>query len=264
MRGPLLKFNWRSKDAIDLVRKIRPGLTASYDHDQMRMLVAPIEQVQHYGTVYRCRYVFLIHEEGLMVMRLHLEPDAVRTSPRPQRTRSTYVHQRVVSSSTISDKFSDMSINETHLEAHIGRMEYKQVPWSATSGLTVKLALYCLVRLAAEDGSDLKEEYPPLLSTVEPAPPRHVPQAAPLPSPLPRNPTLTTSTGPNTPRTSSTTAGHFYDTTVRWNSARTGYSYTDNNNEWVSNDAPSKWKVYGDKMIRLDGHPPYPRANKLP
>lgn len=169
------KFNWRSQDAIDLVRKIRPGLTASYDHDEMRKLVAPIEQVQNYGAIYRCRYVFLIDEEELIVMRLHLEPDAVRTSPRPQRTRPKCAHQRVLSSSTVSDKFSDMSLDETDFEAHIGRMEYKQVPWSATSGLTVKLALYCLVRLAAEDGSDLKEEYPPLLSTFESAAPRRVP-----------------------------------------------------------------------------------------
>lgn len=34
------------------------------------------------------------------------------------------------------------------------------------NGLTIKLALYCLVRLADEDGNDLKVEYPPLVSPV--------------------------------------------------------------------------------------------------
>ncbi|KAL4931389.1 uncharacterized protein BDV17DRAFT_288932 [Aspergillus undulatus] len=44
--------------------------------------------------------------------------------------------------------------------------KYKTIPWSASSGLTVKLALYCHIRLASEVGSELKLDYPPLASPV--------------------------------------------------------------------------------------------------
>lgn len=60
----------------------------------------------------------------------------------------------------------DESVRESVLKARIGLMKYKRIPWSAENGLTIKLALYCLIRLADEDGNDLKVEYLSLVSPV--------------------------------------------------------------------------------------------------
>ncbi|RAK97448.1 uncharacterized protein BO80DRAFT_448436 [Aspergillus ibericus CBS 121593] len=154
------KFKWRPAKAVDTVRNT---VDDSYEDGPMRDDVRPFEQVQYYGAVYRCRYVFIITEEELVVMQLHLAPDPVRTSPRPVRTRPPPpAHQRGLSSSTISGQPTDMSVDESDLKPRIGLVKYKSIPWSAEAGLTIKLALYCLIRLADEDGNDLKVEYPPL------------------------------------------------------------------------------------------------------
>ncbi|KAJ0416715.1 hypothetical protein BJY00DRAFT_291015 [Aspergillus carlsbadensis] len=155
------KFKWSSQSGINTVRNKVDDSYEEGDRDDVR----PIEQVIHYGSLYNCRYVFLITEKVLVVMQLHLAPDPVRTSPRPVRTRSTTSHERIVSSSTVSQQMSDMSLHESDLKRRIGLPKYKTIPWGATSGLTIKLALYCLIRLASEGGSDLKQDYSPLPST---------------------------------------------------------------------------------------------------
>ncbi|ODM15239.1 hypothetical protein SI65_09180 [Aspergillus cristatus] len=161
------KFNWSPTNAITTVQTT---VNDSYEDAPMRDDVRPFEQVQYYGAVYKCRYVFIITENELVVMQLHLAPDPVRTSPRPVRTRPPPSHQRVISSSEISKQFTDMSIDESVresvLKARIGLVKYKRIPWSAEKGLTIRLALYCLVRLADEDGNDLKVEYSSLVSPV--------------------------------------------------------------------------------------------------
>ncbi|KAJ5827891.1 hypothetical protein N7447_004654 [Penicillium robsamsonii] len=196
------KFNWSLTNAFNVILKNR-----LYEDSPLIDTVRPIEQVQHYGAVYGCRYVYIISNRELVVMRLHLAPFPVRTSPRPQRTRPPPSHQRVISSSTISKQLTDMSIDESSFKASIGLVEYKKIPWSATSGLTIKLALYCLVRLAAEDGNDLKPDYPPLASKVG------LLSTAP-PSSQPRNPIPTASTVTSTPQASNETEAQFYDTVI--------------------------------------------------
>ena len=161
------KFSWFPTNAITTVQAT---VDESYEDAPMRDDVRPIEQFQYYGSVYKCRYVFIITENELVVMQLHSAPDPVRTSPRPVRVRpQPPTHQRVISSSEVSKQFTDMSLDESvrefALKAHIALVKYKRVPWSTENGLTIKLALYCLVRLAHEDGNDLKNEYPPLVSS---------------------------------------------------------------------------------------------------
>ncbi|GLA55869.1 hypothetical protein AnigIFM63604_003088 [Aspergillus niger] len=160
------KFKWDSACGIDTVRNSEDD---SYEDAPERDDVRPIEQVQYYGAVYRCRYVFVITEKELVVMQLHLAPDPIRTSPRPVRTRPSASHQRVLSSSEISKQFTDKmsldeSVKESALRARIGLLKYKRVSWNARKGLTIKLALYCLIRLADEDGNDLRTEYPSILA----------------------------------------------------------------------------------------------------
>ncbi|KAJ5593080.1 hypothetical protein N7537_009984 [Penicillium hordei] len=251
------KFNWSSINAFNAVQNTRNGF---YEDSTLIDTVRPIEQVQYYGAVYGCRYVYIISDQELVVMQLHLAPDPVRTSPRPQRTRLPPSHQRVTSSSTISRKLTDMSIDESCFKASIGLVEYKKIPWSATSGLTIKLALYCLVRLAAEDGNDLKTDYPRLTSQVEPSVTQLLPSTA-LPSVQPRGSIQTSSTVASTPQTSNETAAQYYNTTVVWNKARTGYIYKDNNSQWVFDDPTSNWKEIGGQIFKFQGAPPYARSS---
>lgn len=253
------KFNWSSTKAINVVQNMKDG---SYDDSPSSDDVRPIEQVQHYGAVHGCRYVFVISDQELMVMRLRLAPDPVRTSPRPQRTRPLPSHQRVTSSSTISRQLTDMSIDDSSFKPRIGFVEYKKIPWSARTNLTIKFAIYCLIRLAAEDGNDLKTEYPLLASAVGPSVAQRVPSTPLPPSSPPRNPIPTASTVTSTPQTSSETPAGYYQTTVVWNTTRTGYTYRDNNNNWVFNDATSNWREFGDFIVKLEGSPPYPRSRK--
>lgn len=245
------KFNWTSTNAFNVIQSVgnRP-----YEDSPSIDLVRPLEQVQYYGAVYKCRYVYIISDQELVVMRLHLPPSHVRTSPRPQRTRPPPSHQRVTSSSTISKQLTDMSIDESWFKASIGLVEYRKIPWSATSGLTIKMALYCLVRLADKYGNDLKTDYPSLASEVS-----SVTQRLPstMPSSQPRNPIPTASTVVSTPQTSNESAAKYYNTTVVFNQDRTAYSYKDNNGQWVINDSKSNWRVIGDKIYKFHGAPPY-------
>ncbi|KAL2811844.1 hypothetical protein BJX63DRAFT_422081 [Aspergillus granulosus] len=153
------KYNWSSASAISTLQNM---VYDSYEHTPKHDDVRPIEQVMHYGSLYKCCYVFVITEKELVVMQLHLGHDPVRTSPRPVRTRPPTLHQRTASSSAISKQLSDISIKDSDFKLHIGLVKYKTIPWAARSGLTVKLALYCLIRLAHEDGSDLRLDYPPI------------------------------------------------------------------------------------------------------
>ncbi|KAJ5803933.1 uncharacterized protein N7518_000236 [Penicillium psychrosexuale] len=191
------KFNWSSVNAINVIQNMEHD---SYENARAGDMVRPLEQVQHYGSVYGCRYVYIISDQDLVVMRLHLAPEPIRTSPRPQRTRPLLpLHQRVISSSTISRQLTDMSIDETFFKPRIGWLEYKKIPWSATSGLTIKLAIYFLVRLAAEDGYDLRTEYPSLASTVESSVTHRVPSTTLSPTSQSRSPIPTASTVASTP-----------------------------------------------------------------
>lgn len=253
------KFNWSSINAINVVKNMKHG---SYEDAPLSDTVRPIEQVQHYGAVYGCRYVYIISDQELMVMRLHLAPDPVRTSPRPQRTRPLPSHQRMTSSSTISRQLTDMSIDESSFKARIGRVEYKKIPWSATSGLTIKFAIYCLVRLATEDGNDLKTEYPPLASTAAPSVAQYVPATSLPPSSQLRSPIPATTTATSPPQANNQSETQYYDTTVVWNTARTGYAFKDNGNNWVLNDSISNWREIGNKIYKFQGTPPYARSNK--
>ncbi|KAB8239894.1 hypothetical protein BDV35DRAFT_375173 [Aspergillus flavus] len=156
------KLNWSLANAIDTILNNTDG---SYEDAAARDDVRPVEQAQYYGAVYRRRFAFIITEKELVVMQLHLAPDPVRTSPRPVRTRPPPSHQRVISSSEISKQLTDMSIDESVLTPRIALVKYKSIPWSAHGEcLTIKLALYCLARLADEDGLDLRDAYPPLVS----------------------------------------------------------------------------------------------------
>lgn len=249
------KFNWSSINALNAAQN------GSYEDSPLADLVRPIEQVQYYGAVYGCRYAFIISDQELVVMQLHLAPAPVRTSPRPQRTRLPPSHQRVISSSTISKKLTDMSIDESYFKASIGLVEYKKIPWSATSGLTIKLALYCLVRLAAEDGNDLKTDYPRLTS-LESSITQNLPSTV-LSSSQPRNsvPTSSTVASASTPQTSNENEGLFYDTSVQWNKSRTGYVYKDNNGKWIVDDLISNWKEIGKSIYKYEGAPPYARSS---
>jgi hypothetical protein len=254
------KFNWSSTHAISVVQNMTDG---SYEDARLRDTVRPIEQVQHYGAIHRCRYGYIISDQELMVLRLHLAPDPVRTSPRPQRTRALPSHQRITSSSTISRQLTDMSIDESSFKARIGRVEYKKIPWGATGGrLTIKFALYCITRLAAEDGNDLKTEYPPLASTVAPPVTQRVRSTVLPPSSQPRNTVPTASTVTSTTQTSKQPeVDLYYDTTVTRNAAGGGYDYKDNDKKWVFNDDKANWTVFGEKICKLKGSPPYPRSD---
>ncbi|KGO61331.1 hypothetical protein PEX2_094190 [Penicillium expansum] len=251
------KFNWSSMSAINVVQNMRNGF---YEDSNLIDSVRPIEQVQHYGAVYGCRYVYIISDQELVVMQLHLAPAPFRTSPRPQRTRLPPSHQRVTSSSTISKQLTDISLDESSFRASIGLVEYKRIPWSATSGLTIKLALYCLVRLAAEDGSDLKTDYPRLTSQVESSGTQLLPSMV-LPTSEPRIIIGTSSTVTSTLQTSNEAAAQFYDVTVQWNKARTGYVYQDNYGKWVFDDSTSNWKQIGNQIYKFQGAPPYARSS---
>ncbi|EKV10547.1 Serine/threonine-protein kinase ULK2 [Penicillium digitatum] len=248
------KFNWSSTNVFNVIQGAK---NKTYEDSPSVDLVRPIEQVQYYGAVYGCRYVYLISDQELVVMRLHLASTHIRTSPRPQRTRPPPSHQRVTSSSTISKQLTDMSIDESCFKASIGLVEYKEIPWNATSGLTIKMALYCLVRLADKYGNDLKHDYPSLASKVEPSVPQSLSSTT-IPSSQPRNPIPTASTVGSTPQTSNNPANKYYTTTLIWNTTRTAYIYKANDGKYVTDDSPSKWRVIGDKIYKFEGFPPYP------
>ncbi|PYI01820.1 hypothetical protein BO78DRAFT_401019 [Aspergillus sclerotiicarbonarius CBS 121057] len=159
------KYQWSHEEAIRIVRSHRHG----YEHTRPD-IVRPLEQVQFYCATYRCRFGFLITDEGLLVLEATQETD-IQRSPRPRRNVRPPSHQRVASSSTmdmsisgVSEAISDMSVKSSDMGApSIRLMKYVFVPWGAqgVGNLTVKLALYCIARIANED-SGLKPDYTPL------------------------------------------------------------------------------------------------------
>ncbi|PWY86482.1 hypothetical protein BO94DRAFT_597104, partial [Aspergillus sclerotioniger CBS 115572] len=175
---------WSYHEAIQVVQRGSDDL--GYEYDELRDTVRPLEQTQHYSILQGSRYTFVITEEALLVMRLCLSVDPVRTSPRPVRNTTTsstsapvQSHRRVVSGSTISEAMSglsEMSIDSVTKKkgVDVGMVEYSVVPWKGRGdGLTIKLALYCLVRLANE-ANELQESYdslqPPPVAPIQNAP----------------------------------------------------------------------------------------------
>ncbi|PYH94466.1 hypothetical protein BO71DRAFT_475959 [Aspergillus ellipticus CBS 707.79] len=276
------KFKWSTTNAINTINIVRTGMDDSYEDAPMRDDVRPFEQVQYYGAVYKCRHVFVITEKELVVMQLHLAPVPVRTSPRPVRTRQPPPsHQRVVSSSTVSRQLTDMSIDESVLKARIGLVKYKRIPWSVENGLTIKLALYCLIRLAVEDGSDLKTEYPSLIYPVGPSPgiseisePLSTSQS-PKPSQFGEGKGKIPNTAASMTTASSVTGNssmtnkmesQYRDVKVAWNKSHTGYNYAlgdpTDAKSWIIDESPESWREIGAHIFKFSGKPPFLRSLK--
>ncbi|KAL4957593.1 hypothetical protein BDW69DRAFT_180516 [Aspergillus filifer] len=239
------KYKWSSTSAIDTVRN---SIDGSYEDAVTRDDVRPIEQVLYYGSVYKCRYVFVITDKELVMMQLHLAPDPVRTSPRPVRTtRPLASHQKIISSPTISKQFSDMSIDKADLK-------------NRKLGLQT---LYFLVRLAYEDGRNLKNNYPPF-SRSSSVPGGKVKDVGSLAAPTASSyrssepstqPSQESNENANeksagTPsRTAADTATsnrqQYIDVKVSWNSGRTEYIYAVGDpkvsDNYIVNDPPGNW-----------------------
>ncbi|KGO69903.1 hypothetical protein PEX1_106970 [Penicillium expansum] len=82
-----------------------------------------------------------------------------------------------------------------------------------------------------------------------------------LPTSEPRIIIGTSSTVTSTLQTSNEAAAQFYDITVQWNKARTGYVYQDNYGKWVFDDPTSNWKQIGNQIYKFQGAPPYARSS---
>ncbi|GIK00168.1 hypothetical protein Aspvir_004188 [Aspergillus viridinutans] len=127
-----VKYGWKHEKAIATVRN---NSDEGYEHAEGRDDVRPMEQTQHYSILLQSRYTFVIHERGLVAMRLRLSKDPVRTAPRPKRNiTAPRSHQRVVSGSTVSEvtsSISEMSIDEEVKKrgADVGVIEYSVIPW---------------------------------------------------------------------------------------------------------------------------------------
>ncbi|KAJ9296755.1 hypothetical protein DTO271G3_4954 [Paecilomyces variotii] len=199
------KNQWSHAEAIEKVqRSLRRGYEYNRPHE-----IYPLEQIQYYCAMYRCRFGFLITEEGLLVLQAFQDID-IQRSPRPQRNVRQLPHQRVTSSSTndismagtsddrdtqqspgpqrnvrqlshqrvtsssandtsMAGKSDDHSVTSTDLGPFpIRLMQYAFVPWDAhgVGNVTIKLALYCISRMANED-SRLKPDYLPLASMAQ-------------------------------------------------------------------------------------------------
>ncbi|KAE8151750.1 hypothetical protein BDV25DRAFT_138570 [Aspergillus avenaceus] len=156
------KYNWSHCEAISIIQSSPNG----YEYHPRKHIVRPFEQNQHYARKLGICYQFSGKEDAFLFQRFWLSPEPVRTSPRPQRkTRFQGHHQRVISSSTVSDVGSSigaMSVGEPDLLPDIAGLHCAEVPSTGRpDGLTPNLALYALIRMAAED-SQLRSEYPPM------------------------------------------------------------------------------------------------------
>ena len=165
------KYLWPYREAISMIKRNRHG----YEGVLGKEVVRPLEQVQYYGMKSNSCYQFIITAKDLVIVRLHLSPDPVRTSPRPQRTtRMLGQHQRIMSNSTISEvasSVSAMSIDDKTFLPEISLLEYTAVPFEGRKdGMTVNLALYFIIQLANEN-NELRQDYdslsPPLRATIQ-------------------------------------------------------------------------------------------------
>lgn len=156
------KYIWPYREAISIIQRNKHG----YEGAVGKEVVRPFEQVQYYGMKNKSCYQFIITAKDLVIVRLHLSPIPIRTSPRPQRTtRILGQHQRVTSNSTISEVASSasaMSVDEREFLPEIRLLEYTAVPWEGRKdGMTVNLALYFVLQLANES-NELRQDYDPL------------------------------------------------------------------------------------------------------
>ncbi|OOF93558.1 hypothetical protein ASPCADRAFT_508670 [Aspergillus carbonarius ITEM 5010] len=126
------KYQWPHEEAIRIVRSNRHG----YEHTRPD-IVRPLEQVQFYCATYRCRFGFLITDEGLLLLEATQDTD-IQRSPRPRRNVQPPSHHRVISSSTmdmsissVSEAVSDMSVKSSEL--------YTSLPGSQTRKVTSSL-----------------------------------------------------------------------------------------------------------------------------
>ncbi|KAE8146873.1 hypothetical protein BDV25DRAFT_143277 [Aspergillus avenaceus] len=157
-----VKYKWQHEDAINLIQGCKHG----YEDVEGKDIVRPFEQTQQYGIIQKSRYAAIIHERGLLAIRFRLSNPPEPKSARPQRNATKgKSHQRVISDTTVSEvtsNFSDLSFDkDTVLKkgVDIAELQISVIPWEGRDdGLTIKLAL-CFLALAANENSDLREEY---------------------------------------------------------------------------------------------------------
>ncbi|PYH92185.1 hypothetical protein BO71DRAFT_432145 [Aspergillus ellipticus CBS 707.79] len=191
------KYLWPYQQAVKMIQENPDGSYLEDEAIRYKYLVQPFEQVQHYGIVNNTSLHFIITDDALVVIRLHLSSETIRTSPRQLRSSTTLRNQRILSvtsqagarlpghrrlSSVSSDEVgsvSEMSIDDVsmsggqlststndpsvkphHLEPDISALEYAAIPWKRArgDGMTVNLALWCLIKLAGENNT-IQEEY---------------------------------------------------------------------------------------------------------
>ncbi|OAL38869.1 hypothetical protein AYO20_01620 [Fonsecaea nubica] len=164
-----------TKVGWDVERAIRVVGNGGYEDHPSTHLVRPFEQLQHYCTVYRTRYGFILTNEFLVLIRLKLSPSASKQRLfRPRRQTVAESHRRVLSDtstgtnvSDVSETFSTMSFQPKPQDEDVGGLEVKIVPWDhGSSRETININLYFLARLASES-RELSHHYDPLNIDVE-------------------------------------------------------------------------------------------------
>jgi hypothetical protein len=122
----------------------------------------PIEQCLHYCIINKTRHGFMITDKELVVLRIRQEePQEGIASQRPRRNVQP-AHYSFGSSSLASTQAMSLSTNpESEGEKFV---EYRIIDWSATTDLTVCLALFLLALIAsAPTGkTDICDTYDPL------------------------------------------------------------------------------------------------------
>ncbi|KAE8145680.1 hypothetical protein BDV25DRAFT_164122 [Aspergillus avenaceus] len=264
------KYQWSHEEAIRNVCSRHHG----YEHTRPNN-VLPLEQVQFYCAMYRCRFGFLVTDEGLLVLEAFQETD-IQRSPRPRRNVRPPSHQRVISSSTVdmsisglSEAVSDLSVRSADVgPPSIRLMKYAFVPWRAqgTGALTVKLALYCIVRIANED-SGLRPHYTPLTTMVQLSGGASATPIGGSPEPsttvgkdkAPAVGSIEPVTSTSNPRTSN--ESQYHNVRVFWNNDHTAYNYQIDDGKWIFNDSPEKWQTLENNIYNYHMKPPL-RGNK--
>ncbi|PYH46380.1 uncharacterized protein BP01DRAFT_390668 [Aspergillus saccharolyticus JOP 1030-1] len=194
------KYLWSHEDAIKLLQ-MGPANSTLNAKDKMS-LMNPFEQVQYYGAINKTSIVFIISNEALVVIRLFLAPEAIRTSPRklrslakpasqnspsvtseissiiPRRQRISSISSDIVgsvsemsidevsmsmSTGQVSSSTNDPSVKPTDFIPDINAMEYAIIPWARARADGLTVNLALWAAIRlARENNTIQKYYDPL------------------------------------------------------------------------------------------------------
>jgi hypothetical protein len=130
-----------------------------------RHLDTPVEQCLYYCIKKDVRYGFMITDKELVILRIRQENmEAGTASERPRRTIPPPRYSFGSSSLASSAEAMSLYSNSKQPQGTPKFIAYHVVDWSATTGLTICLALFLITLMAAAPGIDINinDQYGPL------------------------------------------------------------------------------------------------------